>query len=176
MSEPIAIALIGVAGGGHGPVCPRRPRVRGRRSALGPEGKKPIASRAAMRSRWQLSLAVFVSSALLFAVSPTAEGDLFDDCSRGSQKACQEIERQAQKNKPALERLGRRSEAFRTQVQRLGLQSGGAPDLRKAYGLVLRDYLASGAVMPPPVQTMPEEKLGSACAGQFPELWMGQRK
>jgi hypothetical protein len=129
-----------------------------------------------MRSGWQLAFAAFASSALLFAVSPTAEGDLFDDCSKGSQKACQEIERQAQRNKPALERLGRRAEAFRAQIQRLGLQSSGAPDLRKAYGLVLRDYLASDAVMLSHVQKMPEKKLVSACADQFHDFWIGQRK
>ena len=123
-----------------------------------------------------LSPCVLMLSAVLFALPPDATADLFDDCSKGSQKACQEIDRQAEQNKTALERLGRRAEAFRTQIQRLGLQSGGVPNLRKAYGPVLQDYLVSDAVMASHVQKMPEGGLVSACADHFYELWIGQRK
>lgn len=79
---------------------------------------------------------------LSFPISSVSAKDyhdqLFEDCGKGVQKACQEIEQFIQKNKVALDRLEKRAAGFQTKASKLGIQSGNVPNLHKAYPLVLQ--------------------------------------
>ncbi|MFQ5853898.1 MAG: hypothetical protein ACE5JU_25340 [Candidatus Binatia bacterium] len=93
---------------------------------------------------------------------------LLDACSRGDQKACQELE--------PLKALNRQADAFSRNYRNLGIQSEKIPDLRKAYPLVLRDYLASRAARPVDRRLGLKEDLLAPCSEHFHDFWINQRK
>jgi len=115
---------------------------------------------------------------VLFVCSPAAAQDrldrLLDACARGDQKACQEIQQLSQQNRIQLDKLNWRAEAFQKRAGSLGIQTGPVPILKKAYPLILKDYLESDVATPSHRQR--GMNLIGPCSEQFHDFWIHQRR
>lgn len=123
---------------------------------------------------------LFLMTAMLLSAAGHARAEdhsdkLMEACSRGDQRACQEIEQTVEQNRVQLEELNQRADAFQSQSKDLAVQVDKIPDLKKAYPLAVKDYFASDAIGPSHRRRGWNEQLLATCSQRFHEFWINQR-
>lgn len=96
---------------------------------------------------------------------------LMERCSRGDTKACSEIDKLTEKYRSQINRLNTQAEVFQSKAHSLDIENNDRADIKKAYPIILNDYMSSDAVDPVHLKRGLKPNLINICARHLHDLY-----